>query len=82
MYQISKKGESAGTDLILNVMLKVSKDILVKPIYTLFNKILSSGKYPKNWDTSIITTIFKSGHSSDINSKLFTKILNNRICDL
>ena len=77
MYQISKKGESAGTDLILNVMLKVSKDILVKPIYTLFNKIL-----PKNWDTSIITTIFKSGHSSDINSKLFTKILNNRICDL
>ena len=73
-------------------MLKVGKDILVKPIHILFNKILSSGEYPKNWDTSIITPIFKGGHSSDINnfrgiavssciSKLFTKVLNNRICD-
>ena len=74
-------------------MLKVGKDILIKPIHILFNKILSSGEYPKNWDTSIITPIFKGGYSSDINnfrgiavssciSKLFTKILNKRICDL
>ena len=73
-------------------MLKVGKDTLVKPIHILFNKILSSGEYPKNWDTSIITPIFKGGYSSDINnfrgiavssciSKLFTKVLNNRICD-
>ena len=62
-----KRGKSAGADLILNKMLKVGKDILVKPIHILFNKILSSGEYPKNWDTSIITPIFKGGHSSDIN---------------
>ena len=38
MFQISKKGESTGTDLILNEILKVGKDILVKPIHTLFSQ--------------------------------------------
>ena len=76
--------------MISNEMLKFGGDLLQKSILHLFNIILKSGTYPKNWKTSLITPIHKS---LDINnpanyrgvavadciSKLFCKILNNRI---
>ena len=87
-----KRGKSPGTDLVLNEMLKTGKDVLTKPLCILFNNIIENGVYPKKWNCSIITPVFKGGNSSELNnfrgiavssciSKLFTKIINARLVE-
>ena len=53
------KRKSGGPDLIVNEFLKAG--ILTK----LFNEILNSGKFPKIWKLSLLTSIFKAEDSSD-----------------
>jgi hypothetical protein len=59
-------------------------------IVKLFNKVLQNGKFPKVWNLSCISSIFKSGNPNDCNnyrgicvssclSKLFTSLLQNRL---
>ena len=73
-------------------MLKTGKDVLTKPLCILFNNIIENGVYPKKWNCSIITPVFKGGNSSELNnfrgiavssciSKLFTKIINARLVE-
>ena len=89
-------GKKPGVDGITYEFYKHAKDILVVDICTLFNTILSSGKFPKHWADAIISPLHKKGSINDVSNyrgisllcclgKIFTKILNNRLilwCEL
>jgi hypothetical protein len=58
----------------------------------LFNTILNLGRFPKIWNISLLTSIYKSGDPTDCGNyrgisisscvgKLFTSLLQNRISD-
>ena len=85
-----KSGKSGGPDLILNEFIKNSKDSMVLVLVKLFNKILQTGIFPKQWNVSYISSIFKSGNPNDCNNyrgicvssclgKLFTSLLQKRL---
>ena len=85
-----KNNKAAGIDLITNEMIKTGVDLLKKPLQVIFNEILSSGEFPKEWECSLVTPLHKSGNIDDPQnyrgiavsnciSKLFVKILTNRI---
>ena len=85
-----KCGKSCGIDLILNEYFINFNTELTPFITTLFNKILSSGYFPKQWCEAIIIPIFKKGDRNDTNNyrgislmscfaKLFTSLLNKRL---
>ncbi|CAG2255999.1 Failed axon connections homolog [Mytilus edulis] len=48
-----KKNKQPGIDLIYNEFLLYGKDLLLLPIVNLFNRILSSGKFPDAWNLSL-----------------------------
>ena len=65
-------------------------DYLLEVIVKLFNHILNSGMFPKEWAIEIIVPIFNKGTTSDLNNytliallsvsgKLLTGILNARL---
>ena len=71
-------------------MLKQSTPRLQECIYKLFNIILSKEKYPSQWRENLLKPIHKKGNDTDPRnyrgivflsclSKLFSKILHNRI---
>ena len=85
-----RNGASAGPDLFLNGFFKNGTDTLIKYIYTLFNKIFEFGYFPKRWSEGFIVPIYKKGDKNEPSnyrgitllstiSKLFTRILNNRL---
>lgn len=87
-----KNSKKEGTDLILNEFIKVGNSTLILTIVNLFNKILKSGKFPKIWNHTLISSIFKSGDPNDCNNyrgisvtscvgKLFTSLLQRRLSD-
>ena len=66
------------------------KNVLIPIIHKLFNRIFSSGFFPRMWSKSVIVPILKKGDVSDPNNyrgislvscfcKLFTSILNQRL---
>lgn len=89
--KLLKNNKASGPpDMVGNEFLKINNCMLVKSLCYLFNTILKHGKYPSCWNTSIITPIFKTGDTYDMNnyrgiavssciSKLFTSLLNNRL---
>ena len=88
-----KNNKSCGIDDILNEYFQKAADILIEPIYILFNKILDNGSFPAQWATGLIVLIVpvhKKRSFDDTNNyrgitliscfaKLFTTILNNRL---
>ena len=73
-------------------MLKSGADILLPIICKLFNLILDSGVFPKNWNETYQVPIYKSGDYLDCNNyrgiaissclgKLFTNVLRSRLLD-
>ena len=85
-----KSGKSEGNDGIGNEMLKKSKLVLVPLLEKLFNKLLETGIFPNEWCRAIIVPVHKKGNRENPNnyrgisllssiSKVFTKILNNRL---
>ena len=73
-------------------MLKTGKDIIKRHLLELFNRILSSGKYPTLWNCGLIVPIHKTDDRSKAEhyrgstllsalGKLFTSILNDRLYD-
>lgn len=87
-----KSGKSHGCDFILNEFLKVSQAALAAIITTLFNTILATRTYPKDWAYGYIIPIFKKGEKTDPGNyrgitllshmgKLFTLLLNKRLTD-
>ena len=87
-----KANKAPGIDNILNEVLKVGKDFIKRYLITLFNRILSTGKYPLLWSFGLIVPVHKKDDPSKAEnyrgitllsslSKLFTSILNNRLYD-
>ncbi|KAK6191078.1 hypothetical protein SNE40_002826 [Patella caerulea] len=88
--------KAPGPDGIVCEMYKHSVGIIIPYILSIFNLILLTGYYPKEWASSIIHPIFKSGDSKNPSnyrgislssslSKIFSKIVNNRLtkwCEL
>ena len=87
-----KVNKAPGCDKILNEVLKTGKDIIKGHLLELFNRILSSGKYPMLWSFGLIVPIHKKDDRSKAENyrgitlpsalgKLFTSILNDRLYD-
>lgn len=85
-----KSNKSGGLQLISNNMVKSARNFILPSLKVLFNKILLSGIYPKNWAVGYISPIFKTGCREDPNNyrgitvtgclgKLFNTILNTRL---
>ena len=85
-----KSHKSGGLQLISNNMIKSAHNFILPSLKLLFNKILLSGDYPKNWAVGYISPIFKTGCKEDPNNyrgisvtgclgKLFNTILNSRL---
>ena len=83
-------GKAAGDDGIVGEMLKISKYVLIPHLFILFNNILESGIYPNGWCEAILCPLHKNGSVNEVGnyrgisllpvlSKVFTKILNNRL---
>ena len=82
--------KAPGLDGIDNGMLKDSRHVLLPMLFTLFNKIMSTGVFPEQWCSAIIVPVFKNGDPNDPNSyrgisllscvgKMFNKIINDRL---
>ena len=85
-----KINKSSGNDDILHEYFHKAAEILIEPLHILFNKILNSGSFPKQWATGLIVPIHKKGSYDDPNNyqgitliscfaKHFTSVLNNRL---
>lgn len=85
-----KKEKSPGPDNIPNEALKTGKKMLIRPITSLFNRILEKQEIPKSWGESRIILLYKKGDPTDINNyrpisllptlyKLFAMCLEKRI---
>ena len=63
-----KKNKSCDVDDILNEYFQKAADILIEPLYILFNKILDSGSFPAQWATGPIVPLHKKGSFDDTNN--------------
>ena len=89
--KLLKNCKSAGTDSIINEVLKAIAEEILQALNTLFNLIYNSGQYRSNWRQALIVPIFKkTGDHNDPNcyrgialisclAKLFNNILNERL---
>ena len=85
-----KNKKAAGRDGVMNEMLKASSDILIEVYRKLFNIIIKTGKYPREWNTTLTRLIHKEGdrdYSGNFRGislasnlcKLFNSIIYTRI---
>ena len=85
-----KSNKSCGIDEFLNEYFLKAADILIEPLYILFNKILESRSFPAQWATGLVVLLHKKGSFDDTNNyrgitliscfaKLFTSVLSNRL---
>ena len=85
-----KLGKSAGSDKIVNEMLKYVYQNVADFLVQLFNKLYDEGIFPKEWSKSIIVPIHKKGDANipdnyrgialtSVLSKVYTHILNKRL---
>ena len=86
-----KTNKSASTSIV-NEMLKCSPDTIAKSLVEIFNFVLKERVYPKIWNISHISPLFKAGAPTEANNyrgicvgnaigKLFNKCINKRIED-
>ena len=92
LQSISKLGvnKSPGNDGICSEFYIHTKNEIAPILCSLFNKILSTGTFPKSWGESIICPLHKSGPKNDPNNyrgisltttmyKIFSIVLNSRL---
>ncbi len=65
-----KNGKAAGLDMLSTELLKnVDGKLLITFTTKVFNQLLESGKFPKEWSVGIIVLLFKGrGDKSDVNN--------------
>ena len=82
--------KSPGLDGITYEFIKNAPNRIISAICSLYNLILHTGDFPKQWCDAIITPIHKKGSKSEVKNyrgisllcimgKIFTKVLNNRL---
>ena len=87
-----KLHKASGIDIVSNDLIKATADIISPLLCSLFNSILSTEYFPKQWCIGMIIPLYKSGEFDDPNnyrgisinsciSKLFTLILNDRFTE-
>lgn len=85
-----KNTNSTGWDGISSVFIKRCRDILIKPLTSIFNMCLSAGRFPNMLKQSIVVPIYKSGEKKLISNyrpisllptiaKILEKIINIRL---
>ena len=85
-----KRNKAAGTDGIINEMIKSGISVLSKPLCKLFNCIFSNSHFPITWRINTLSPLHKKGDSKVCDnfrgiavgcclSKLFLSVLNNRL---
>ena len=62
-----KQGKSGGPDGILPEMVFNTMNDISEILLFQFNEIFNTGRYPKNWASSILVPIHKSGSTNDPN---------------
>lgn len=83
-------GKAPGVDGVVTEMIKCSASITVPYLKHLYNKVLTTGIFPKEWCQAVLSPLHKKGIKSDPNNyrgiallsvlgKIFTKIINNRL---
>jgi hypothetical protein len=86
----AKLNKAVGIDGISVEMLKYSSEKIKMTILALFNKIFSTGNYPKGWNLGYVSTLHKAGNKDNPDNyrcltiisclaKIFGTILNNRL---
>jgi hypothetical protein len=66
--------------VLLNDLIKRSKDVLVKPLTLLINQMLTTGYFPGELKLSRVIPLFKSGdpelfsNYSDVYNNVFTRV--------
>ena len=86
-----KTNKSASTSVV-NEMLKCNPEIIAKSLVAIFNFVLKERIYPKIWNISHISPLFKAGAPTEASNyrgicvgnaigKLFNKCINKRIED-
>ena len=63
-----KNNKPCDVDDILNEYFQKAADILIEPLYILFNKILDIGSFPAQWATGLIVPLYKKGSFDDTNN--------------
>lgn len=61
-----KRNKAFGNDLLLNKYFISSIDIFFSFLADLFNKILESGHFPRQWSRGIIIPLFKNNDPDDV----------------
>ena len=85
-----KDNKSPGLDCISSEILKTSYDVISPCLLYLYNRMYSSGEYPRSWGEGIITPIFKKGDLNDagnyrgitlinVLAKIYSQLLLNRL---
>ena len=88
--KLLKNNKSAGSDMILDEMIKCGSNILSPVLCKLFNIVLNTGIFPQSWNETYQVPLYKSGDPSQCNNyrgiaidsclgKLFTNILKTRL---
>ena len=86
-----KREKAPGSDNLLNEYFLETADIICSHLTDLFNGIFASGKFPESWTEGIIVPVFKKGDDTlpenyrgislvSCLSKLFTSVINQRLC--
>ena len=84
--------KSPGPDGIINEIFKALHTVITPFLVKYFNKLFSSGSYPKEWTKAIIVPLHKKGDINDVDnyrgipllnvmSKVFTHIVNRGLTD-
>ncbi len=90
MIKRLKNGKASGLDMLGAELLKHLNKKFLRVFTKLFNKLMVSGKFPKEWSVGIIVVLFKGGDKTDLNNyrgitllsifgKLFLGILLHRL---
>ena len=85
-----KDNKAPGIDCISAEILKSSFDFISEFSLNLYNRMFTSGEYPRSWGEGIITPIFKKGDVNDVSNyrgitlinvlaKVYSQLLLNRV---
>ena len=84
------KSKATGLDNISAKLIRECADLILIPLYNIFNNSLSSSLFPDDWKCARVTPLFKQGQRTDVNNyrpisvfpiiaKVFEKIVYDQL---